>query len=153
MALAEQRRGEPRRVFFRVAVVDGDAELARQRLERRDRAVALPGAGRGEQRVDRGIGAAVALGVEEGGERTGALITLGREMGVAFARLLAMADDQDELRQDGSPALAATLCHARGKAPMSCRGDTADAVAPVFIGWREMQFPIPAGVERRQNAC
>jgi hypothetical protein len=124
IGLAEQRCGEERMVFLLVAIVDGEAELACQRLERRDGPVALLGVGRREQRVDRGIGAAVALGVEEGGERTGPLIALGREMGVAVARLLAMADDQDDIRQDGSPALAATLCHARGKAPMSGRGDT-----------------------------
>ncbi len=114
MALAEQRRGEPRIVFFAMAVVDGEADLARQRLERRNGAVAFLGVGRREQRIDGGIGAAVAFGVEESAERSGALVALGREMDIAFAWLLAVANDQDELRQGGPPAL---LCHARAASP------------------------------------
>jgi hypothetical protein len=121
-------------VFLLVAIVDGEADLARQRLERRDGPVALLGVGRREQRVDRGIGAAVALGVEEVGERAVALIPLGREMDVSGARLLAVADDQDELRQGGSPVLAATLCHARGRYQTRRRGDAADGGAAVGAG-------------------
>jgi len=118
MALAEQRRGEPRIVFFAMAVVDGEADLARQRLERRNGAVAFLGVGRREQRIDGGIGAAVAFGVEESAERSGALVALGREMDIAFAWLLAVADDQDELRQGGPPVrVAALLCHARAASP------------------------------------
>jgi hypothetical protein len=86
-------------------------------LHRGDRAVALLGVRRREQRVDRGIGAAVAGGVEEGGERAGALIALGCEMDVARRRLLGVADDQDELGQGGSPAQAAILCHVGGTTP------------------------------------
>ncbi len=75
-------------VFFRVAVVDGEVELSRQWLERRD------------------------------AERSGALVALGREMDIAFAWLLAVADDQDELRQGGPPVrVAALLCHARAASP------------------------------------
>jgi hypothetical protein len=115
--------------------------------------VALPAVGRGEQRVDRRIGAAVALGVEERGERAGALITFGREMEVAFARLLAVADDQDELRQAGLLVSTATLCHVPGSAPTR-----AAATQPMRLLWCSSagcrtQSPIPAGVERCKNAC
>jgi hypothetical protein len=140
-------------VFFPVVVVDGKAEFARQRLEGREGAVALLGVGGGEQRVDRGIGAAVARGVEERGERAGALIAFGRKMEVAFARLLAVSDDQDELRQAGLLVSMATLCHVPDRAPTR-----AAATQPMLLRGRSsdgcrMQFPIPAGVERQQNAC